>query len=126
MVYSLGRALCAGMSIKMSFSSQAITDLSLPLCFLVFIFFFPSSSTIMISFIHLLGVSLIILYILMSGKPSLAVFKASLYYAHFQHKSFVKMLVVNCAKRENYFLHFFLITSEIEKKPVIKMVLCVK
>jgi hypothetical protein len=31
MVYSLGRALSAGMRVEMSFSSQAITDLSLPL-----------------------------------------------------------------------------------------------
>lgn len=37
MVYSLGRALSAGMRVKMFFSSQAITDLSLPLCFLVFV-----------------------------------------------------------------------------------------
>lgn len=33
MVYSLGRALSAGVSIEMSFSSQAITDLPLALFF---------------------------------------------------------------------------------------------
>lgn len=50
MVYSLGRALSAGMNIKMSLSSQAIADLSLPLFsgLRIIFFFFFNNSTIMI------------------------------------------------------------------------------
>lgn len=107
MVYSLGRALSAGMRVKMCFSSQAITDLSLPLFsgLCIIYFSFSISQPLCLQFYLSSWRQLINPKILLQGNPSLSGFKILLNYVYFQQKSICYNVGSFYSKKQRIIFH---------------------